>query len=126
MRQWHCYQRSAAMCAALTVGLAVVASLALAESSTPIIAQLIADPAHYDGQGVVVYGLVIETDAQGSRFLLQDVSQMPLAVVRQDGWVTLVGDQLLVEGRFVANHGKPYLDAAAITHTQVIGGGGCC
>lgn len=106
--------------------IAIGPAAAYSEADKPIIAQLLADARHYDGRSIVVYGLVIETADRGRSFVLQDVSQMPLVVVRDDGRATRVGDQLLIEGVFVANHGEPYLRASAIRFTKVLGGGGCC
>jgi hypothetical protein len=111
---------------AVAAACAIGAALAGSEADKPIIAELFADAARYDGRAITVYGLVIETAPLGRRFLLQDVSQMPLTVERTDGKLTLVGDQLLIEGEFHANGGAPYLRATAITPTKVLGGGGCC
>lgn len=100
--------------------------MAKAEAGKPIIAQLVADASGYDGHTVTIYGLVIATAEGGREFMLQDVSQIPLKIVRTDGMSSAVGDQILVQGLFVANRGDPYLEARKITHTQVLGGGGCC
>jgi hypothetical protein len=97
-----------------------------AEVDKPIIALLYDDMARYDGRSVTIYGLVIETAKLGREFLLQDVSQMPLRIVRTEGFPAFVGDQMLVQGVFVANDGNPYLEARKITYTKVLGGGGCC
>ena len=97
-----------------------------AEVDKPIIANLYGDAALYHGRSVTIYGLVIETAKLGREFMLQDVSQMPLRIVRTDGFPAVVGDEMLVQGVFVANDGDPYLEARKITHTKVLGGGGCC
>ncbi len=97
-----------------------------AEVDKPIIALLVADSKAYDGRSVVIYGLVIESIGAGKVFMLQDVSQMPLRIIRKDGLPTMVGDQILVHGVFVWNGGDPYLEASKITETKVLGGGGCC
>lgn len=110
----------------LTLALGTLPATSEAEADKPIIAQLFAHASEYDGRSVTIYGLVIETNQAGREFLLQDVSQMPLRIVRSDGLRTLEGDQILVQGVFVANHGNPYLKAEKITYTQVLGGGGCC
>lgn len=97
-----------------------------AEVDKPIIANLYGDKARYHGRSVTIYGLVIQTAKQGREFMLQDVSQMPLRIIRIDGFAAFVGDQMLVQGVFFANDGDPYLKARKITHTQVLAGGGCC
>ncbi len=99
---------------------------AAAEADKPIISLLFGDAEAYDGRSVVVYGLVIETVGMGKVFMLQDVSQMPLRIIRADGLPTMVGDQMLVHGVFMRNGGDPYLEASKITATTVLGGGGCC
>ncbi len=93
----------------------------------PIIAEIFADAEGYEGRRVVVYGVVIDTAAAGARFLLQDVSQMPIEVVVRDGMTGVrPGDELLVEGVMVLSGGKPVLESSRIEPTQVLGGGGCC
>lgn len=99
---------------------------AAAEENKPIIAHLVGDAEAYDGKSVVIYGLVIETVGMGKVFMLQDVSQIPLRIIRTDGLPTMVGDQILVHGVFMRNGGDPYLEASKITATTVLGGGGCC
>lgn len=115
--------------AALTVAAAALGGCAepdIIDSDNPIIAHLYADPANYDGRQVTIYGLVVEADRDGRWFMLQDVSQMRLKVVRTDGLPTIVGDQVLIRGPFKANRGNPYLEARQVTYTKVLGGGGCC
>lgn len=112
------------MAATFWLGLAAPVEAGNDGSDKPIIAQLIADAGGYDGRSVTIYGLVIEVTREGREFLLQDVSQMPLRVVRADGMPTSVHDQMIVEGVFIANHGDPYLEARKITYEQVLGG--CC
>ncbi len=99
---------------------------AAAEADKPIISLLFGDAEAYDGRSVVIYGLVIETIGMGKVFMLQDVSQMPLRIIRTDGMPTMVGDQMLVHGVFMRNGSDPYLEASTITATTVLGGGGCC
>ncbi len=111
---------------ALTLALGTAPPMAEAEADKPIIAQLVAGAGEYDGRSVTIYGLVVETAEGGREFMLQDVSQIPLKIVRTDGMPSAVGDQILVHGVFVANRGDPYLEARKITYTQVLGGGGCC
>jgi hypothetical protein len=96
------------------------------EPEKPIIANLYADAAKYDGQQVTIYGLVIEAEKNGRQFMLQDVSQMPLKILKPDGLPVVVGDQILIEGVFRASRGDPYIEARQVTYTKVLGGGGCC
>lgn len=98
----------------------------LGEPDKPIIAQLYADAPIYDGREVTIYGLVVETADAGDTFMLQDVSQMPLKVIRQDRFPAFVGDQILVKGIFQANGGEPFIQAGSVIYTKVLGGGGCC
>jgi hypothetical protein len=91
----------------------------------PIIAELFADPALYDGRQVTIYGLVIES-VSNSTFLLQDVSQRPLKILGSEGLKAAVGDQLIVVGSFHSGSDGPYLSATALIPTQVVAGGGCC
>jgi len=99
---------------------------AAAQADKPIISLLIADSEAYDGRSVVIYGLVIETVGTGRVFMLQDVSQMPLRIIRTDGLPTMVDDQILVQGVFMRNGGDQYLKASKITPANVLGVGGCC
>lgn len=96
------------------------------EADKPIAAQLFASPEKYAGRTVTIYGLVIGVEPDGSNFLLQDVSQAPLKVVRSDGRFTMPGDQLIVVGKFVPDKGNTRLEAETVTVTKVTGGGGCC
>ncbi len=91
----------------------------------PIIAELYADPARYEGRRVMIYGLVIES-VSSSTFLLQDVSQRPLKILGNERLKAAVGDQLIVVGSFHSASDGPYLSAIALIPTQVIAGGGCC
>ena len=91
----------------------------------PIIAELYADPARYEGRLVMIYGLVIES-ITSSTFLLQDVSQRPLKILGSARLKAAVGDQLLVLGSFHSAADGPYLSAIALIPTQVVAGGGCC
>ena len=97
-----------------------------AEPEKPIAAEIFAAPRDFAGKRVEIYGLVIDTWRGGREFLLQDVSQMPLRVLRSDGMPTFAGDQVLVEGTLVVEDGRPVLAASRITATKVLGGGGCC
>jgi hypothetical protein len=91
----------------------------------PIIAQLYADPASYEGRRVTIYGLVIESMSNFT-FLLQDVSQHPLRIVGSETLKAAVGDQLIVIGSFHSAADGPYVSATALIPTQVLAGGGCC
>lgn len=97
-----------------------------AELETPIAAELFAAPRAYAGKRIAIYGLVVEARRGGREFLLQDVSQKPLKVLRRDGLPTFAGDQLMVEGTVIVKRGKPLLEASRIEGTKVLGGGGCC
>jgi hypothetical protein len=96
------------------------------EPEKPIAAHVFAAPADYVGKRIEIYGLVVETRRGGREFLLQDVSQMPLKVVRSDGMPTFPGDQVLVEGTVFLEGGRPTLAASRVRDTRVLGGGGCC
>lgn len=96
------------------------------EQDKPIIAHMLAAPQAYNTRTVTIYGLVIETEQDGRMFMLQDVSQMPLKIVRTDGVATAVGDQVLVKGVFESSADGPQLNAIKIEETKVLGGGGCC
>ena len=122
VKRWAC----TVMAVTLWLGPAAPVAAVEDEADKPIIAQLIADAAGYNGRSVTIYGLVIEVTRGGQEFLLQDVSQMPLKIVRTDSMPMSVHDQVLVEGVFFANRGDPYLKARKITYEQVLGGGGCC
>jgi hypothetical protein len=91
----------------------------------PIIAELVADPARFDGRSIAIYGLVIEADGNLA-FLLQDVSQRPLRIVGNRKFKAKVGDQLMVVGVFHARPSAPYVSATSLLRTKVIAGGGCC
>lgn len=115
---------------ALVLGLALLLAAVDAGAEEPlqrpIIAGLLSVPGEYDGQRVVIYGLVIEAAADGREFLLQDVSQMPLRIVGGQHLRAAAGDELLITGTFVRSEGSPYLQAEALLPTKVLGGGGCC
>ena len=68
---------------------------------------------------------MIESDASGAVFMLQDVSLRPLKVVGSEHLAS-VGDQVTVIGTFQADHDPPYLAASALIPTRVLAGGGCC
>jgi hypothetical protein len=92
----------------------------------PIIAQLYAEPESFLGRPLAVYGLVIEANAGGTVFMLQDVSQHPLRVVGKPSLIATAGDQVTIVGTLQRDGGGPYLAASLIIPTRVLGGGGCC
>jgi hypothetical protein len=97
-----------------------------ARLATPIVAHLYADPAAFAGRAVMIYGLVVESDASGTIFSLQDVSLHPLKIVGGERVRAAVGDQVTVIGIFHADHEPPHLAASALIPTRVLAGGGCC
>jgi hypothetical protein len=113
-------------CAALLKGSALLAQSAQEPKADafPIIAELYSDPVHFSGKSVVIYGLVVESFANGS-FMLQDVSEHPLKIVAGRNVKTKVGDQLIVFGIFESNR-VPYVRAKSLIRTKVLAGGGCC
>lgn len=119
----------------LAVALVLLAAVGAARSdgdgereqeSRPIIAELYAAPRDFAGRRIVIYGLVIESSASGAEFMLQDVSQHPLRIVGGTALTAAVGDQVMVIGTFRDGPGAPYVSAAALVATKVLGGGGCC
>lgn len=96
-----------------------------ANVARPIIAGILADPARYLGRRVEIYGLVVRTDAEGTRFHLQDVSQRPMLVLAPSGRSAAKGDQLIVRGVLRRVDGEIELLAERITPARVTGGG-CC
>jgi hypothetical protein len=119
--------RISALVAALSAASPARAQIADAPPAEayPIIAELYADPARFDGRSVTIYGLVIET-FPNSVFMLQDVSQRPLKIVASEKLKAAVGDQLIVVGSFHSAPGGPHLSARSLIPTQVLAGGGCC
>lgn len=97
-----------------------------AVSSTPIIAEVFSQPDEFLGRRVAIYGLVVEARNHGQRFLLQDVSQMPLFVVSPPGQRVAAGSQLMVFG--ILRHAEGELELASddLLAVQVVAGGGCC
>ena len=93
---------------------------------TPIISELFAEPAKFVGQPITVYGLTIEGRDDGRRFLLQDVSQMPLVVVAPAGERVGAGRQLMVRGVLRWSNGQLELAGKWIQDVKVLAGGGCC
>jgi hypothetical protein len=114
-----------ALAGLFVAGLSIVNPV-VGEQNKPIIAHMLAALDVYNGQTVTIYGLVIETEQAGRVFMLQDVSQMPLRIIRADGTVTTIGDQLLVKGVFELGPNGPQLSAHMVKETKVLGGGGCC
>ena len=109
-----------------TLGLLLAAGPALggAAPDTPIIAELLTTPERFADRDVAVYGIVVEVSDDGRAFLLQDVSQRPLRVLRRQARAVGVGDQVLVRGRF--HVAGTHLAAASIDAVGVTAGGGCC
>ena len=95
------------------------------DATRPIIAQMLSDPDAYANKPVTIYGLVIERESD-SVFILQDVSQRPLKVVGTHGVKAAIGDQITIRGVLSKNRNGPYFKARSLTHTRVLGGGGCC
>ena len=93
---------------------------------TPIIAELVGAPDNFIGRRILVYGLVVESPEAGSRFLLQDVSQVPLRIVGPEGSRIPRGSQLMVLGKLRRNGGELEIAAERLTPAQVVAGGGCC
>ena len=95
------------------------------DATRPIIAQMLSDPGAYVNKPVTIYGLVIETESP-SVFILQDVSQRPLKVIGTHRVKAAIGDQITIRGVLAKNRNGPYFRARSLTHTRVLGGGGCC
>jgi hypothetical protein len=117
--------------AALAIVVAVgAAALALrqpqSEVLTPIVAHLFADPDAFAGKTVSIYGMIVESEARGETFILQDVSQRPLRIVGSPSLTAKVGDQLTVIGTFRVERGSAFVAAQSLIPTRVLGGGGCC
>ena len=93
---------------------------------TPIIAELLARPAAFAGKSITIYGLVIEANRSHTRFMLQDVSQQPLAIVGNERLRAKVGDQVIVTGTVRVIGKEVLVVARALVATRVLGGGGCC
>jgi hypothetical protein len=93
---------------------------------TPIIAELFAQPSAFAGKSITIYGLVIEANRSHTRFMLQDVSQQPLAIVGNERLKAKVGDQLIVTGTVHVIGKEVFVIARALVATRVLGGGGCC
>jgi hypothetical protein len=93
---------------------------------TPIIAELLARPSAFAGKSITIYGLVIEANRSQTRFMLQDVSQQPLAIVGNERLKAKVGDQLIVTGTVRVVGKEVHVIARSLVATRVLGGGGCC
>jgi hypothetical protein len=110
----------------LTAHTCLVAGRSYGETDKPIIAHLLASPSAYKGRIITIYGLVIETEQAGRVFMLQDVSQIPLKIVRADGKGTALYDQVLVNGVFEIGPHGPRFNALKVEKAKVLAGGGCC
>jgi hypothetical protein len=93
---------------------------------TPIIAELLAQPSAFVGKSVTIYGLVIEANAARTKFMLQDVSQQPLAIIGNGRLKAKAGDQVIVTGTVHVRGKDVFVLARALMATRVLGGGGCC
>ena len=94
--------------------------------ATPIIAEVFSRPRDFTGRRVQIYGLVVEAKAETPRFLLQDVSQMPLAVLPPPGLRVAQDSQLMVTGTLRRIGGELVLVSDDLSFVQVLAGGGCC
>jgi hypothetical protein len=113
--------------AVLAVGcLPATAEVGRDDKTRPIIAQMLHDPDAYLRRRVTIYGLVIERPTR-RKFVLQDVSQRPLAVVGRRGVKASVGDQVTVVGVLTRERSGSFVFVArSLVATRVLGGGGCC
>ena len=93
---------------------------------TPIIAEPLAQPSAFVGKSVTIYGLVIEANAARTKFMLQDVSQQPLAIIGNGRLKAKAGDQVIVTGTVHVRGKDVFVLARALMATRVLGGGGCC
>ncbi len=103
-----------------------MASLDSRPAATPIIAELMHRPGDFVGRRVKIYGVVVGT-AEGGRFLLNDVSQMPIQVLPPKGGKPMpVGSQLLVTGIVRMSGSGVMVAGEHLLPVQVVAGGGCC
>jgi len=92
----------------------------------PIIAGVVAEPERYLGRRIELYGLVVQVEAEGKRFYIQDVSQRPMLVVAPQGKSAKLYDQYIVTGMLRRIDGELGIAAEQLTPTRVTAGGGCC
>ncbi len=92
----------------------------------PIIAGVVADPQRYLGRRIEVYGVVVQLEAGGGRFYLQDVSQRPLLVVAPRGESAGLYEQYIVTGVVRRMDGELGIAAERLAPARVTAGGGCC
>lgn len=119
-------QRTLTLMVLLLLGVIYARDVAAAQeapSKTPLIAELLATPEAFSGRTVTIYGLVIGVSDDGGAFMLQDVSQKPLRILRGKGKSVTVGDQVLLQGIFRSEGGQHYVSAELIEPTKVSGGG---
>jgi hypothetical protein len=69
---------------------------------------------------------VIEANAARTKFMLQDVSQQPLAIIGNGRLKAKAGDQVIVTGTVHVRGKDVFVLARALMATRVLGGGGCC
>jgi hypothetical protein len=112
---------------ALAPGAASAQSARASETKlTPIIAELLAQPSAFAGKSVTIYGLVIGANAACTKFMLQDVSHQPLAIIGNERLKAKAGDQVIVTGTVHVRGKDVFVIARALMATRVLGGGGCC
>lgn len=117
-------QRSKALCSiGVLACLITVGSTCAAAEQTPTIAEMLASPQDFAGERVAVYGIVVSVAGGLRVFLLQDVSQESVRVVRPTDASVRVGDQVLVRGFFRLEGAERYISADEIESVQVTGGG---
>lgn len=92
----------------------------------PIIAGVVAEPQHFLGRRIELYGVVVKTTGNGRRFYIQDVSQRPLLVVAPAGKSARLYEQYVVTGVLRWLDGELGLAAERLAPARVTAGGGCC
>lgn len=92
----------------------------------PIIAGVVAEPQRYLGRRIELYGLVVQVQAEGTRFYIQDVSQRPMLIVAPQGLSVGLYEQYIVTGVLRRIEGELGIAAEQLTPTRVTAGGGCC
>jgi hypothetical protein len=117
---------------AMTLALPVAAAQGAPKSAvakpvaTPIIAEVFSRPEYFTGKRVQIYGLVVQAKADTPRFLLQDVSQMPLPVLPPEGLRVAMDSQLMVVGTIRRIGKELVLVSDDLSFVKVLAGGGCC
>lgn len=93
---------------------------------TPIIAEILGAPENFVGKRVEIYGLVVAIREEGRKFMLQDVSEMPLLIVSPAGLEAAEGRQLMVSGIVQQTLGGLQVASDNFWPVKVLAGGGCC